>query len=243
MQEKGSASSEMNSYGLQAYDTVWTVAYAIDRFIDEFKNITFSSNDKLNDMKTSDLQLGKLKIFSNGSSLLNKILQMNFTGLSGHIQFNEDRNIESGGYDVINIAHMSINIVGYWSNVSGFSILPPDTRQGKQTNYSRVDQKLQKITWPGGKTERPRGWVIADNERPLVIGVPYRASFVDFVTEVNKSHKIEGYCIDVFLEARKLVPYDVPYRFEPFGDGRFNPNYNELTQMVAEDVSKYCCLP
>ncbi|KAG8640629.1 hypothetical protein MANES_13G070500v8 [Manihot esculenta] len=235
-QEKGSASSEMNSYGLQAYDTVWTVAYAIDRFIDEFKNITFSSNDKLNDMKTSDLQLGKLKIFSNGSSLLNKILQMNFTGLSGHIQFNEDRNIESGGYDVINIAHMSINIVGYWSNISGFSILPPDTRQGKQTNYSRVDQKLQKITWPGGKTERPRGWVIADNERPLVIGVPYRASFVDFVTEVNKSHKIEGYCIDVFLEARKLVPYDVPYRFEPFGDGRFNPNYNELTQMVAEDV-------
>ncbi|KAF2284961.1 hypothetical protein GH714_033188 [Hevea brasiliensis] len=236
MQQKGLASSELNTYGLQAYDTVWAVAYAIDRFIDEFKNITFSSIGKLHDMKTSELHLGELEVFSNGSSLLNKIMQTNFTGLSGRMQFNNDRNIESGGYDVINIGHVSIHTVGYWSNISGFSLLPLETRQGEQSNYSRVDQKLQKITWPGGKIERPRGWVIADDERPLRIGVPYRASFVDFVTEVNKSHKIEGYCIDVFLEARKLVPYDVPYRFEPFGDGRSDPNYNELVRMVAEDV-------
>ncbi|XP_057985216.1 glutamate receptor 3.7-like isoform X2 [Hevea brasiliensis] len=236
MQQKGSASSELNTYGLQAYDTVWAVAYAIDRFIYEFRNITFSSNDKLNGMKTSELRLDQLKVFNNGSNLRNRILQTNFTGLSGHIQFNHDQNIESGGYDVINIEHMSIHIVGYWSNVSGFSLLPPETHQGDQTNSSRVDQKLQKITWPGGKIERPRGWVIADNERPLRIGVPYRASFVDFATKVNKSHKIEGYCIDVFLEARKLVPYDVPYRFELFGNGRFNPNYNELIRMVAADV-------
>ena len=70
------------------------------------------------------------------------------------------------------------------------------------------------------------------------IRVPKRVSFVDFVTERNNSHKIEGYCIDVFNEALKLVPYDVPYRFEPFGDGRSNPNYDELVKMVAENVSK-----
>ncbi|OAY35133.1 glutamate receptor 3.7 [Manihot esculenta] len=236
MQQNGSASSELNTYGLQAYDTVWAVAYAIDWFLNEFKNITFSSPDKLHDIKTSHLRLGELKVFSNGSSLLNKILQTNFTGLSGRMQFNNDRNIENGGFDVINIENMSIHTVGYWANISGFSLLAPETRQGDQTNYSRVDQKLQKIIWPGGTLERPRGWVIADNEKPLRIGVPHRVSFVDFVTEVNKSHKIEGYCIDVFLEARKLVPYDVPYRFEAFGDGRSNPNYNELIRMVEEDV-------
>ncbi|KAJ6723688.1 GLUTAMATE RECEPTOR 3.7 [Salix koriyanagi] len=200
MQRKGSASSELNTYGLQAYDTVWIVAYAIERFLDEHKNITFSFNSKLVDMKTSGLQIEKLKVFTGGNDLLDIILQTNFTGLSG------------------------------------LSLSPQDARKGEQNSYSRVDQRLQNITWPGGKTERPRGWIIAADERPLRIGVPNRASFVEFVTEAHGSHRIEGYCIDVFLKARELVPYDVPYMFEPFGDGLSNPRYDDLVQMVAADV-------
>ncbi|KAG5231982.1 glutamate receptor [Salix suchowensis] len=236
MQRKGSASSELNTYGLQAYDTVWIVAYAIERFLDEHKNITFSFNSKLVDMKTSGLQIEKLKVFTGGNDLLDIILQTNFTGLSGQVQFNQDQNVFSGGYDVINIDQVSIRTVGYWSNVSGLSLSPQDARKGEQNSYSRVDQRLQNITWPGGKTERPRGWIIAADERPLRIGVPNRASFVEFVTEVHGSHRIEGYCIDVFLKARELVPYDVPYMFEPFGDGLSNPRYDDLVQMVAADV-------
>ncbi|XP_012086330.1 glutamate receptor 3.7 isoform X2 [Jatropha curcas] len=235
MHQNGSVSSALNIYGLQAYDTVWLVANAIDKFIDEFNNITFTSSDMLGELETSELRLGELKVFTGGNDLLNKILHMNFTGLSGHFRFNQERNIESGGYDVINIDHMSIRTVGYWSNSSGLSTLPPQNHQGEQANYSRLDQKLRTITWPGGTVDRPRGWVIADNERPLRIGVPYRASFVEFVTE-NKSHIVEGYCIDVFLAVRRLVPYDVPFKFEIFGDGRSNPNYNELIQRVADGV-------
>uniref|UniRef100_A0A6N2MBY7 Glutamate receptor n=1 Tax=Salix viminalis TaxID=40686 RepID=A0A6N2MBY7_SALVM len=236
MQRKGSASSELNTYGLQAYDTVWIVAYAMERFLDEHKNITFSFNSKLVDMKTSGLQIEKLKVFTGGNDLLDIILQTNFTGLSGQVQFNQDQNVFSGGYDVINIDQVSIRTVGYWSNVSGLSLSPQDARKGEQNSYSRVDQRLQNITWPGGKTERPRGWIIAADERPLRIGVPNRASFVEFVTEVHGSHRIEGYCIDVFLKARELVPYDVPYMFEPFGDGQSNPRYDDLVHMVAADV-------
>ncbi|CAK7348968.1 unnamed protein product [Dovyalis caffra] len=236
MQRKGSASSELNTYGLQAYDTVWIVAYAIDKFLDVHKNITFSSASKLLDMKTSGLLIEKLKVFTGGNDLLNIILQTNFTGLSGQVQFNQDRNVFSGGYDVINIDQVSIRTVGYWSNVSGFSLSPPDSQKGERNSYSRIDQRLQNITWPGGKTERPRGWVVAVDERPLRIGVPNRASFVEFVTEVHDSHKIEGYCMDVFLKALELVPYDVPYIFEPFGDGRSNPKYDNLVNMVAADV-------
>ncbi|CAK7348965.1 unnamed protein product [Dovyalis caffra] len=236
MQRKGSASSELNTYGLQAYDTVWIVAYAIDKFLDEGKNIMFSSSRKVLDMKTSGLPIEKLKVFTGGNDLLNIILQTNFTGLSGQVQFNQDRNVFSGGYDVINIDQVSIRTVGYWSNVSGFSLSPLDARKGEQNSYSVIDQRLQNITWIGGKTERPRGWVVAVDERPLRIGVPNRASFVEFVTEVNGSHKIEGYCIDVFLKARELVPYDVPYMFKPFGDGRSNPSYDDLVNMVAADV-------
>ncbi|KAL9397587.1 hypothetical protein Peur_011840 [Populus x canadensis] len=236
MQQKGSASSELNTYGLQAYDTVWLVAYAIDRFLDEHKNITFSPNSKILHMKISGLQIEKLKVFTGGNDLRDIVLQTNFTGLSGQIQFNQDRNVFSGGYDVLNIDGVSIRTVGYWSNAAGFSVSPPDARKGKQDSNCCLDQRLHNITWPGGKSKTPRGWVIAVDERPLRIGVPNRASFTDFVTEVHVSHKIKGYCIDVFLKALELVPYHVPYMFQPFGNGRSNPKYDDLVKMVAADV-------
>ncbi|KAJ6729194.1 GLUTAMATE RECEPTOR 3.7 [Salix viminalis] len=212
MQQNGSASSELNTYGLQAYDTVWTVAYAIDRFLDEHKNITFSPNTKLHDMKISGLQIEKLKVFNGGNDLLDILLQTNFTGLSGQIQFNQDRNVFSGGYDVINMDGVSVRTVGYWSNVTGFSLSPPDSRTGRQDSNCCVDQRLHSVTWPGGKSETPRGW------------------------KCMEAIKINGYCIDVFLKARELVPYHVPYTFQPFGNGRSNPKYFDLVKMVAADV-------
>ncbi|XP_059449815.1 glutamate receptor 3.7 isoform X2 [Corylus avellana] len=236
MLEKGLVSSELNTYGLNAYDTVWAVARSIDEFVKEHRNITFSFNDKLLRMKSAEFQLGKLKVFDGGLLLLEKLSHTNFTGLSGKIQFNQDRNIVNGGYDVINIDQMAVHPVGYWSNTSGFSVLPPENLKREEDSYSRLDQKLNSITWPGGKKETPRGWVIADDARPLRIGVPNRASFVEFATELHNSHKMHGYCIDVFLEARKLVPYDIPYRFEPFGNGSSNPSYDGLVQMVKDDV-------
>ncbi|KAH9744719.1 glutamate receptor 3.7 [Citrus sinensis] len=235
MQQKGLVSAGLNTYGLYAYDTVWAVARSIDKFINEH-NITFSASHELPDSKATRVQLEQLKVFDGGTFLLRKLLQTNFTGLSGQVQFNQDRNIVSRGYDVINIDKMEIHRVGYWFDGSGFSVLPPETLKGKNVSHSQLDWKLQNITWPGGKTETPRGWVIADNARPLRIGVPRRASFVGFVTEEHDSHKVQGYCIDIFLEALKLVPYDVPYKFELFGDGLSNPSYDGLVKMVANDV-------
>lgn len=241
MQQKGLVSAGLNSYGLYAYDTVWAVARSIDKFINEH-NITFSASHELPDSKATRVQLEQLKVFDGGTFLLRKLLQTNFTGLSGQVQFNQDRNIVSRGYDVINIDKMEIHRVGYWFDGSGFSVLPPETLKGKNVSHSQLDWKLQNITWPGGKTETPRGWVIADNARPLRIGVPRRASFVGFVTEEHDSHKVQGYCIDIFREALKLVPYDVPYKFELFGDGLSNPSYDGLVEMVANDVSRSLCL-
>lgn len=241
MQQKGLVSAGLNTYGLYAYDTVWAVARSIDKFINEH-NITFSASHELPDSKATRVQLEQLKVFDGGTFLLRKLLQTNFTGLSGQVQFNQDRNIVSHGYDVINIDKMEIHRVGYWFDGSGFSVLPPETLKGKNVSHSQLDWKLQNITWPGGKTETPRGWVIADNARPLRIGVPRRASFVGFVTEEHDSHKVQGYCIDIFREALKLVPYDVPYKFELFGDGLSNPSYDGLVEMVANDVSRSLCL-
>lgn len=236
MQQKGLASSELNTYGLYAYDTVWAVAHSIEKFLKENNNISFSMSDKLHDMKASELQFENLKVFDGGDLLLAKILHTNFIGLTGQVKFNPDRNLVSGGYDVINVDQTKYRRVGYWSNLTGLSVLPPEISLARKNSVSRLDQKLGNVTWPGGKTEKPRGWIIADSERPLIIGVPNRASFVEFVTESHDSHKIQGYCIDVFNEARKLVPYEVPFRFELFGNGQSNPNYDQLVNMVANDV-------
>ncbi|KAK2649874.1 hypothetical protein Ddye_017363 [Dipteronia dyeriana] len=238
MQQKGLVRTGLNTYGLYAYDTVWAVA----RSIDKLGSITFSVSEKLIDANESDMHLEKLKVFDEGNLLRKRLLETNFTGLTGQVQFDHDRNIVGGGYEIINIDKMKIHTVGYWSDGFGFSVLPSETHKGKKNNTSELDQKLRDITWPGGKIERPRGWEIANNERPLRIGVPNRASFVDFCTENHTSHKIQGYCVDIFLEARKLVPYDIPYRFEPFGDGRSNPPYDELVRMVANDTAIGCMI-
>lgn len=238
MQNKSAASSGLNHYGFYAYDTIWTVARSIDKFIEIHKNITFSVNNNSRQLKTegTNVPLDSLKIFTGGSDLINILLQSNFTGVSGHIHFSPDRNIVSSGYEVVNINQMKINRVGYWSNDFGFSVEPPESLKKKGNGSVPQDQKLNMITWPGGMTGRPRGWVIADHARPLRIGVPRRASFVEFVTVLPGSHQIQGYCIDIFKKALEFIPYDVPYVFEPFGNGQSNPNYGALVNMVAENV-------
>ncbi|XP_022140487.1 glutamate receptor 3.7-like isoform X2 [Momordica charantia] len=232
-----SSNSSLNVYALSAYDTIQLVARSIDKFLNEGRSITFSLKNKFHDLNTSKMPWGKLKIFDDGALLLSILLQTNFTGLSGQIEFNSDRNVVSRAYEVINIDQMGLRRVGYWSNIAGFTIQSPETLKQKQISSTHLNQTLGNITWPGGKTKRPRGWVIADNERPLRIGVPLRVSFVEFITAVNGSHEnIQGYCVDLFNEARKLVPYDVPYRFIPFGNGYKNPSYNDLVKNVANGI-------
>nr|XP_043621708.1 glutamate receptor 3.7 [Erigeron canadensis] len=216
----------LNVYGSYAYDTVWTVAHTIDTFLNQDMDMTFSAVSS---------QIGKLKIFNNGKQFVKILSESNFNGLTGPIHFNEDRNLVPRGYKVFNMAKLEIQSVGYWSNHSGLSIEPPESLKVNKSSSSGLNDKLGVVTWPGGKTDRPRGWVIGDVERPLRIGIPKRHSFAEFVTELS-NHTIEGYCIDVFKEALKLVPYELPYKFVPFGDGRSNPSYDRLVKLVTDDV-------
>ncbi|KZV40846.1 glutamate receptor 3.3 [Dorcoceras hygrometricum] len=47
---------------------------------------------------------------------------------------------------------------------------------------------------------------------------------------------IEGFCIDVFVAAVNLLPYAVPCRFIPYGNGHENPNYDQLVNLIAAGV-------
>ncbi|KAF5745819.1 putative glutamate receptor 3 plant [Tripterygium wilfordii] len=218
----------LNPYGLYGYDTVWMIAHAVKQLLDQNGSFSFSNDSNLSGIGGGTLNLEALNVFDGGEQLLKNILQINMTGVTGPIQFNPDRSLLYPSYDIINVVESNHQQIGYWSNYSGLSVVPPETLYEKPPNRSFSSQHLLDVVWPGGGTAKPRGWVFANNGRELRIGVPNRVSYRDFVSKVNSTEIVQGYCIDVFLAALKLLPYPVPHKFVPFGDGLKNPSYSDL---------------
>ncbi|KAL5778386.1 hypothetical protein ACOSP7_011312 [Xanthoceras sorbifolium] len=226
----------MNSYGLYAYDSVWMLAHAIDAFFNQGGVITFSNDSRLRSKKDSNLHLDAMSIFNDGMLLLNNILQSNLVGLTGPLKFTPDRSLVHPAYEIINVIGTGIRRIGYWSNYSGLSLVPPETLYTRPPNRSSANQKLHSVIWPGDTSSKPRGWVFPNNGKLLKIGVPVRASFREFVSRVRGTDTFQGFCIDVFTAAANLLPYAVPYKFVPFGDGHENPSYTELVNSITTGV-------
>ncbi|XP_052197634.1 glutamate receptor 3.6-like [Diospyros lotus] len=225
----------LNTYGLYAYDTVWTLARAIDAFFNRGGNISFSNDSRLSESDGGSLNLNAMSIFDGGKMLLDSILQVNLTGLTGPIRFDLDRSPIHPAYEVINVVGWSRRI-GYWSNYSGFSIVPPEMLYTRPPNRSSVNQHLRNVLWPGLTPLKPRGWVFPNNGKLLKIGVPNRVSYREFVAQVPGTDMFKGYCIDVFFAALNLLPYAVPFKLMPFGDGRNNPSGTELVRLITAGV-------
>lgn len=234
LQKNGNATASLNSYAFYAYDSVWLIARAIDEFLNDGWPLSFAKDPRLKDGTTGGLHLSALHIFEHGDSLLQKILSTNFTGLTGEVQFDPDKNLAHPAYDIINIVG-SMRSVGFWSNNSGLSVVPPETNYRKLLNKPAASQQLYGVVWPGQSTTKPRGWVFPNNGKALRIGVPYRASYKEFVTKDNGPDMVGGFCIDVFKAAINLLPYAVPCSYVLFGNGSKNPSYDELVYMVVQN--------
>ncbi|XWS23009.1 hypothetical protein CRYUN_Cryun29cG0084500 [Craigia yunnanensis] len=224
-----------NSYAFYAYDSVWLAAHALDDFLNEGGNLSFSNDPSLHDARSSMLHLSSLRVFNGGQQLLQTLLRMNFTGLSGQIQFNQDKHLVHPAYDVLNVVGTGTRRIGYWSNYSHFSIVPPESLYTKPANISTGSQHLYSVIWPGETTAIPRGWVFPNNGQPLRIAVPNRVGYKEFVSKDNSPQGVRGYCFDVFEAAINLLPYAVPRTYMLFGDGKRNPSYNELVTQVAQN--------
>ncbi|CAM0957725.1 unnamed protein product [Alopecurus aequalis] len=227
--------SGLNSYSYYAYDSVWIVAYAIDQFINSGQQINFSTDPRLHDSDAS-ITLSTLKIFDGGEHLLQQLLLTNFTGLTGLVQFDSDRNLVHPAYDILNIGGAVPRLIGYWSNYSGLSVAAPEILYQKPQNMSASAQQLDSVVWPGDSTTKPRGWVFPNNGQPLRIGVPNKPSFKEFVASGKGPDNVTGYCIDIFNAAVKLLPYPVPSKFISIGDGTNNPKYDDIINMVANNT-------
>lgn len=227
----------LSSYGLYAYDTVWILARAINTFFDQGGVISFSNDSKLTELKGGNLHLDAMSIFNGGKLLRDSILQVNTTGITGPIQFAPDKNLIHPAFEIINVAGSGYRKIGYWSNYSGLTVVPPDMLYARPPNRSSSSQQLYPVIWPGETTQKPRGWVFPDNGRHLKIGVPMRVSYREFVSPVEgTTDTFTGYCIDVFTAALNLLPYAVPYKFIPFGDGHSNPSATELVRLLTTGV-------
>ncbi|XP_024008120.1 glutamate receptor 3.4 isoform X2 [Eutrema salsugineum] len=222
-----------NTYALYAYDSVWLVARALDVFFREHNAITFSHDPNLHKTNGSSVQLSALSVFNEGDKFLEIILGMNHTGVTGPIQFDSERNRVNPAYEVLNIEGTGPRRVGYWSNHSGLSVVPPETLYSKPPNTSTANQRLYGIIWPGEVTKPPRGWVFPNNGKSLKIAVPNRVSYKDYVSEDKNPPGVRGYCIDVFEAAIELLPYPVPRTYILYGDGKRNPSYDHLINEVV----------
>lgn len=231
-------SPNFNSYALYAYDSVWLAARALDTFFKEGGNISFSSDPKLRENNGSMLHLKSLRVFNGGEHLLQTIKRTNFTGVSGRIQFGDDRNLRHPAYDILNIGGTGSRRIGYWSNYSGLSTIAPDNLYTKPLNAS-PNSHLYSVIWPGEVSTVPRGWVFPHNGKPLQIVVPNRVSYKAFVSKDKNPPGVKGYCIDVFEAAINLLPYPVPHTYILYGDGKDTPEYSNLVYEVSQNVSTW----
>ncbi|KAL9229710.1 hypothetical protein vseg_005147 [Gypsophila vaccaria] len=234
-EENGNGSSGLNTYGLYAYDTVWILAQALDKYLSEGGNISFSNISRLSHMSNGTLHLDTMGVFDGGELLLSNVRQVKMTGLTGNIQFDSDRNLMNPAYDVINVVGTGHVNVGYWTKY-GLSVKPPEASSSPPSNLTSSIQQLLSVVWPGHTTETPRGWVFPNDGLLLKIGVPYRISYNGIISYTASTNSFTGYAIDVFTSAVNLLPYALPYTLVPFGDGVRNPNLNELIDKMSGGV-------
>ena len=153
----------LNTYGLYAYDTVWLLAHAIDAFFNQGGVISFSNDSRLTELCGGSLRLDALNIFNGGNLLLKSILQVNMSGVTGPIEFTPGKDFINPAFEVINIIGTGFRRVGYWTNYSGLSVLPPEVLYTKPPNRSSANQILYSVIWPGQTTQLPRGWAFSKN--------------------------------------------------------------------------------
>lgn len=226
--------SQMNNvYAWYAYDAVWVVAHALQNFLSQGGNTTFVAPVVYPSDAGGGSELAQLKVFRDGTRLLQNIIANNFTGITGSLQLDARGDFVGSAFEVVNMVGKGLRAVGFWSNTTG--CLPSAPVGNESTNATG----LQAVIWPGGGLEVPRGWVVPKIGRPLVIGVPNRIGYKEFISSSTDSENrttFSGFCIDVFQKALEYLPYSLDYNFTLYGNGNATPNYDDLINQIVDKV-------
>ncbi|KAM0864338.1 hypothetical protein ACQ4PT_043951 [Festuca glaucescens] len=187
---------------LWSYDTAWAIASAVEAA--GVPSPAFQAPQQ----GTALTDLDRLGVSATGATLLKAVLATTFDGIAGKFKL-VDGQLQLQAYEVVNIIGKGARTVGFWTPESGIS-------QDLNPDSAKV---LKQILWPGEPRSTPKGWTVPPNGRMLRVAVPVKNGFKEFVDiSVNSTTgetQITGYCIDVFDEVMKNLPYPVSYRFCP----------------------------
>ncbi|KAL6314717.1 hypothetical protein AAG906_027064 [Vitis piasezkii] len=153
-----------------------------------------------------------------GQQLLEKISNGQFDGLTGKIQFTDQKLAPAHIFQIINVVGKSDRELGFWSETSE-----------EESGFGGDGRALAQVVWPGGPRNTPRGWTPPTDEKPLNIGVPIGSTFKQFVEVIQDGNNIsfKGFSINVFNATVERLPYALPHKLYAF-----NGTYDELVRQV-----------
>ncbi|KAL1551842.1 glutamate receptor 2.7-like [Salvia divinorum] len=221
--------SELNVFGLWAYDSITALAESVESLRADasprFKKPVGRGN-------LTDLEA--IGTSNSGPKLAHLLRNFTSKGLSGDFKI-KNGELQPSVFEIMNVIGNSANTVGFWRENLGIS------KRLSGDDGSDIKQRLGAVVWPGQTSEAPRGWeAAAANARKLRVGVPMKCRASQLVNvsideetgEVNAT----GFCIDVFEEAMRSLPYPVQFEYIPFQNAEQNStyyNYDSLIQQVA----------
>lgn len=180
-------------------------------------------------------EVGDINAGSYGEHLSKALSRIRFKGLTGKFSIVGGQ-LESSSFQIVNMQNNRAKGVGFWTPEKGIT-------KTLKFLHSNSEGKLKSITWPGGATSTPKGWVIPTNGKKLRIGIPVRNGMNAFVNVVRDPSSnittFTGFCIDVFDSLMEMLPYHVPYEYAPFAkpNGEAAGTYNDLVYQVHLGVS------
>ncbi|XP_040380809.1 glutamate receptor 2.9-like [Oryza brachyantha] len=195
---------------LWAYDTAWAIA-------------TAAETARLASFATG---LAQDELPITGKTLLDSVLKTTFDGLAGKfsLDYNNGYQQQQLRYDILNVIGRGTRTVGTWM------------QDEHPISYydRRADAKwLKIIIWPGDTTNVPKGWEVSPSGKSLVIAVPRKNGFRQFVNVAGNttasSANITGYCIDLFHRVMQELKYEGGYEYVT--DNR-SEDYNHLVERV-----------
>ncbi|KAF2313056.1 hypothetical protein GH714_008934 [Hevea brasiliensis] len=221
--------SELNIYGLWAYDAATILAIAIEKA--GIANFGFQKTN----VSSNSTDISALGFSRNGENLIEALSNTRVTGLTGDIHFVNGQ-LPSSAFQIVNLIGKGARVLGFWTPRNGLV-----KKLNSITNtslYSTSKSNLAPVIWPGDSTSVPKGWEIPTNGNKLRIGVPVKDGFSEFVKVTRdagtKTTTVTGYCIDVFEAVVKALPYALPYEYIPFAkpDGGSTGTYDDMVYQL-----------
>ncbi|XP_022728794.1 glutamate receptor 2.7-like [Durio zibethinus] len=209
--EFDSNATELNIFGLWAYDTVWALAMAVEMVGKESPN-AFKRNSSRNKSQVSGIRVSEI-----GPRLQNDMLNVRFKGLSGNFHLVKGE-LQSSAFEIINVVGKEGIVIGYWTPEKGLS--GKLGYSGDVVEYSTSLDELKPPIWPGDSKTIPKGWAIPVEGKKLMTGVPVKLGFDEYLKvelhPYTNEPIVSGFSYDVFLAALEALPFAVKHKPIPF---------------------------